>query len=68
MKWQSRSRNSRCPEQISGLITSTARAEPVSTALRAMSMPKVAEEQATFMSKAKPPMPSAACTSTLTAG
>ena len=30
----------------------------------AMLMPKVAEEQATFMSKAKPSMPSASCTST----
>ena len=33
-----------------------------------MSMPKVAEEQATFMSKAKPSMPSADCTSMLIAG
>ena len=34
----------------------------------AVLMPKVAEEQATFMSKAKPSMPSACCTSTAMAG
>ena len=28
MKWQSRSRHSRCPEQISGLTTSARRALP----------------------------------------
>ena len=31
-------------------------------------MPKVADEQATFMSKPKPSMPSASCTSTAIAG
>ncbi len=52
MKWQSRSFQARWAEQISGLTTSAARAEPVLTALIACSSAKVAEEQATFMSKA----------------
>jgi hypothetical protein len=51
MKWQSRSRHSRCAEVISGLTTSTQRALPLRTALTACSMAKVADEQATFMSK-----------------
>ena len=50
MKWLSRSRKFRWPVQISGLTISTARAWPVATALTAAWMPKVAEEQATFMS------------------
>jgi hypothetical protein len=36
---------------ISGLTTSTQRALPLRTALTACSMAKVADEQATFMSK-----------------
>ena len=59
MKWQSRSFQARCGEVISGFTTSTARAEPHLTAFTAISMPKVADEQATFMSKPKPLMPSA---------
>ena len=51
MKWQSRSRHSRCAEVISGLTISTHFALPVRTAFTACSMAKVAEEQATFMSK-----------------
>jgi hypothetical protein len=51
MKWQSRSRHSRCAEVISGLTTSTHFALPQRTALTACSMAKVADEQATFMSK-----------------
>ena len=47
---------------------STARAWPVWIAVVAAWMPKVAEEQATFMSKAKPSMPSACCTSMAMAG
>ncbi len=56
------------PVQISGLTISTARACPSCTALAAFWMPKVAEEQATFMSKPKPLMPNAACTSMAMAG
>ena len=41
---------------------------PHLTALTAISMPKVAEEQATFMSKPKPWMPSAVWISTAMAG
>ena len=51
MKWQSRSFQAWWPEVISGLTTSTHRALPVRTAFTACSMAKVAEEQATFMSK-----------------
>ena len=43
-------------------------AEPEATKSAAVLMPKVAEEQATFMSKAKPSMPSACCTSMAMAG
>ena len=68
MKWQSRSFQARCGEVISGSTTSTARAEPHLTALTAISMPKVAEEQATFMSKPKPLTPSAVWISTAMAG
>ena len=50
MKWLSRSRKFRWPEQISGLTTSTERAAPFSTELTAACRPKVAELQATFMS------------------
>ncbi|MNQ88120.1 hypothetical protein D3C85_1033740 [compost metagenome] len=52
MKWLSRSRKFRCAEQISGFTISTARAWPEAMAPTAVWMPKVAEEQATFMSKA----------------
>ena len=45
-----------------------ARAEPERIMSAAAWMPKVAEEQATFMSKAKPLMPSACCTSIAMAG
>ncbi|MNI83061.1 hypothetical protein D3C73_1398350 [compost metagenome] len=68
MKWLSRSRKFRWPVQISGLTTNNARAWPSCTLLAAVWMPKVAEEQATFMSKAKPWMPSACCTSMAMAG
>ena len=68
MKWLSRSRKFRWPEQISGLTISTARAEPEATKSAAVFRPKVAEEQATFMSKANPSMPSACCTSMAMAG
>jgi hypothetical protein len=68
MKWQSRSFQARWAEVISGSTTSTARAAPHFTALTAISMPKVAEEQATFMSKPKPWMPSAVWISTAMAG
>ena len=51
MKWQSRSRHSRCADVISGLTTSTHAALPLFTALTACSIAKVAELQATFMSK-----------------
>ena len=51
MKWQSRSRHSRWAEVISGFTTSTQRAVPQRTAFTACSMAKVADEQATFMSK-----------------
>ena len=51
MKWQSRSRHSRCAEVISGFTTSTQLALPLRTAFAACSMAKVADEQATFMSK-----------------
>ncbi len=51
MKWQSRSRHSRCAEVISGLTINTQRAVPQRMALTACSIAKVAEEQATFMSK-----------------
>ena len=68
MKWLSRSRKFRWPLVISGFSTSTARAWPLCTAAIAVWMPKVADEQATFMSKPKPSMPSASCTSTAIAG
>ena len=68
MKWLSRSRKLRWPEQISGLTISTAFVEPEVTKSAAVLMPKVAEEQATFMSKAKPSMPRACCTSMAMAG
>ena len=51
MKWQSRSVQAWWPEVISGFTTSTQRAVPARTAFTACSMAKVAEEQATFMSK-----------------
>ena len=51
MKWLSRSRQFRWPLVISGLRTNTARAWPLCTAATACWMPKVADEQATFMSK-----------------
>ena len=51
MKWQSRSFQAWWPEVISGLTTRTHFALPVRTALTACSMAKVADEQATFMSK-----------------
>ena len=51
MKWQSRSRHSRWAEVISGFTTSTHDALPQRMALTACSSAKVAEEQATFMSK-----------------
>ena len=54
--------------QISGLITSTRFTLPAVTMSRATLMPNVADEQATFMSNAKPFVPSASCTSTETAG
>jgi hypothetical protein len=68
MKWLSRSRKLRWPEQISGLTIRTARAEPLPTKSAAVLMPNVAEEQATFISKAKPETPSACCTSMAMAG
>ncbi len=68
MKWLSRSRKFKWPEQISGLTISTALAEPLAMKSAAVLMPKVADEQATFMSNAKPSMPSAFCTSTAIAG
>ena len=68
MKWLSRSRKFRWPEQISGLTIRTARAEPLVTKSAAVLIPKVADEHATFMSKAKPPTPSAFCTSMAMAG
>ena len=68
MKWLSRSLKFRWAEQISGLIISTAPTEPEAMKSAAVLMPKVAEEQATFMSKAKPSMPRACCTSTARAG
>ena len=55
-------------EQISGLTISTALALPVAMKSAAVLIPKVADEQATFMSKAKPSMPSACCTSMAMAG
>ena len=54
--------------QISGLTTSTRFTLPAATMSRATLMPKVADEHATFMSNAKPFVPSASCTSTETAG
>ena len=68
MKWLSRSRKFRWAEQISGLTISTALTEPEAMKSAAVLMPKVAEEQATFMSKAKPSMPRACCTSMAMAG
>ena len=68
MKWLSRSLKFRWAEQISGLTISTALTEPEAMKSAAVLMPKVAEEQATFMSKAKPSMPSACCTSMAIAG
>ncbi|MNC51956.1 hypothetical protein D3C75_1012740 [compost metagenome] len=68
MKWLSRSRKFRWPVHTSGLTISTARAWPRATLLAAVWMPKVADEQATFMSKAKPWIPSACCTSMAIAG
>ena len=68
MKWLSRSRKFRWPEQISGLTISTALAEPEVTKSEAVLIPNVAEEQATFMSNAKPSMPNACCTSMAMAG
>jgi len=68
MKWLSRSLKFRCAEQISGLTISTALTDPEATKSAAVLMPKVAEEQATFMSKAKPSIPSACCTSMAMAG
>ncbi|SVJ81945.1 Uncharacterised protein [Klebsiella pneumoniae] len=50
MKWLSRSRKFRWPVQISGLTIRIARAWPVWIAVVAAWIPKVAEEQATFMS------------------
>ncbi|MNE61770.1 hypothetical protein D3C80_1570080 [compost metagenome] len=50
MKWLSRSRKFRWPVQTSGLTIRIARAWPSWTALVAACRPKVAEEQATFMS------------------
>ena len=46
----------------------TALAEPDVTKSAAVLMPNVAEEQATFMSKANPSMPRACCTSMAMAG
>ena len=57
MKWQSRSRHSRWPEVISGEITSARFTDPARIMSAAVWMPNVAEEQATFMSKAMPPAP-----------
>ena len=68
MKWLSRSRKFRCPVQTSGLTIRIARAWPSCTLLQAAWMPKVAEEQATFMSKPNPWIPSAAWTSMAMAG
>jgi hypothetical protein len=68
MKWLSRSLKFRWPEQISGLTISTALALPVAMKSAAVLMPKVADEQATFMSNAKPSMPRACCTSMAMAG
>ena len=68
MKWLSRSLKLRWAEQISGLTISTALTEPEAMKSAAVLMPKVAELQATFMSKAKPSMPSACCTSMAMAG
>jgi len=51
MKWLSRSRQFRWPLVISGLTINTARACPLCIAATAVWMPKVADEQATFMSK-----------------
>ncbi len=68
MKWLSRSRKFMCPVQISGLTMRMARAWPSLMLLTAFWIPKVADEQATFMSKPKPLMPSAACTSMAMAG
>ena len=69
MKWQSRSRHSRWAEQISGLTTSrlsrAARPDHVGGSLDAEGG---ADEQATFMSKAKPPAPSSCWISTAMAG
>ncbi len=68
MKWLSRSLKFRCAEQISGFTISTALTEPEATKSAAVLMPKVAELHATFMSKAKPSIPSACCTSMAMAG
>ena len=68
MKWLSRSVKFRWAEQTSGLTISTALTEPPAMKSAAVLMPKVAELHATFMSKAKPSMPSAACTSIAIAG
>ncbi len=68
MKWLSRSLKFRWPEQISGLTISTALAEPEAMKSAAVLMPKVAEEQATFMSKPKPSIPSACWISMAMAG
>ena len=68
MKWLSRSVKLRWPEQISGFTISTDLACPARTKSAAVCIPNVAEEHATFMSKAKPSMPSACCTSIAIAG
>ena len=68
MKWLSRSRKFRWAEQTSGLTMSTALTEPEPMKSAAVLIPKVAEEQATFMSKPKPSMPSACWISTARAG
>ncbi|MNG25675.1 hypothetical protein D3C84_1105620 [compost metagenome] len=57
MKWLSLSRKLRCPEQISGFTTRASLAVPAASRSAAVLMPKVAEEQATFMSKAMPLAP-----------
>src|SRR5699024_1158478 len=50
IKWQSLSSQAKCPEQISGLTTTTHLALPERTESTAACKPKVAEEQATFIS------------------
>jgi hypothetical protein len=68
MKWQSRSRHSRCPEVISGETISARRTLPARIMSDTAASAKVAEEQATFMSKAKPPAPRRSWISTAIAG